>query len=260
MTIHALGGTAASPVRATMQLDVDERLDETIALRRCALQRSVFKGSAVSFPAEILRFDAVADWIRRHGIPVDVTCAEELDRVLQAGIAGSHVVMQCAGDAADPIHHAVIAGVRRFIVDCSEHIAVLEGSFAKKPHPVMLDASSFDRLAGDVVAAHTRLNLVGMHCRLGGVDVAGLPEIVVETMATMACFNRKHGVVLSRISVGDLDLTQIGGTPSGLRRVAEMIDDAVVEGCERFRCPRPALTLSPSLSALIPIASPPWRS
>ena len=50
MIIHALGGAAVSPVRATMRLTVDERLDETITLRRCALQRSVFKGSAVSFP------------------------------------------------------------------------------------------------------------------------------------------------------------------------------------------------------------------
>ena len=162
------------------------------------------------------------------------------------------MVMQCAGDAADPIHHAVIAGVRRFIVDSSEHIAVLEGHFAKKPHPVMVDASSFDRLGREVVAAHARLNLVGLHCRLGGVEVAGLPEIVVETMAKMACFNRKHGVVLSRMSLGDVDLTQIGGNPRGLRHVAEMIDEAVVQGCERFRCPRPALTLSPSRSTLIP--------
>ena len=251
MIIHELGGAAVSPVRATMRLTVDERLDETITLRRCALQRSVFKGSAVSFPAEVLRFDAVADWIRRHGFPVDVTCAEELDRVLRAGIAASHVVMQCAGGAADPVQHAVVAGVRRFIIDSSEHLAVLERSFAKRPHPVMVDASSFDRLAGEA-AAHSRLDLVGLHCRLGGVDVAGLPEIVVETMATMACFNRKHGVVLSRMSLGDVDLTQIGGNPRGLHRVAEMIDDAVVEGCERFRCPRPALTLSPCRSTLMP--------
>ena len=116
----------------------------------------------------------------------------------------------------------------------------------------MVDASSFDRLAGEVVAAHTRLNLVGLHCRLGDVDVAGLPEVVVETMATMACFNRKHGVFLSRMSLGDVDLTQLGGNPRGLHRVAEMIDEAVVEGCERFRCPRPALTLSPCRSTLIP--------
>ena len=149
MIIHALGGAAASPVPAAMRRTVDERLDGTIALRRCALQRSVFKGSAVSFPAEVLRFDAVADWIRRHGVTVDVTRAEELDRVLRAGIAASHVVMHCAGGGADPIQHAVVAGVRRFIVDSSEHLAVLEGSFAKKPHPVMVDASSFDRLAGE---------------------------------------------------------------------------------------------------------------
>ena len=123
----------------------------------------------------------------------------------------------------------------------------------------MVDASSFDRLAGDV-AAYARLNLVGLHRRLGGIDVSDLPEIVVETMASMACFNRKHGVVLSRISLGGVDLAQGGGNPRVLHRVAEMIDDAVVEGCERFRCPRPALSLSPSLSALISIASPPWGS
>ena len=252
MIIHALGGAAASPVPAAMRRTVDERLDGTIALRRCALQRSVFKGSTVSFPAEVLRFDTVTGWIRRHGVTVDVTRAEELDRVLRAGIAASHVVVHCAGGGADPIHHAVDAGVRRFIVDSSEHIAVLEATFAKKPHPVMVDASSFDRLAGDVVAAHARLNLVGVHCRLGGKDAAGLPDIVLETVATMACFNREHGVVLSRISLGDVDLTQIGGTPRGLRRVAEMIDEAVGEGCERFRCPRPALTLSPCRSTFTP--------
>ncbi len=251
MIIHLHGGMAASPVRVTTRLAVDERLDETIALRRCALQRSVFRGSAVSFPAEVLRFGAVADWIRRHGVAVDVTGEEELGRVLGSGIAGSHVVMHCAGGAAVPIHHAVDAGVRRFIVDSSEQLAVLAGSVAKRPHPVMVDASSFDRLAGEA-AAHAQLNLVGLHCRLGGIDVASLPGIVVETMAKMACFNRKHGVVLSRMSLGNVDLTQIGSNPRGLHRVADMIDEAVVEGCERFRCPRPALTLSPCRSTIVP--------
>ena len=135
MIVHAVGGTVVSPVHANMRLTVDERLDGTVALRRCALQCSVFKGSAVSFPAELLRFDAVADWIRRHGVTVDVTRTEELDRVLRAGVAASHVVMQSAGGGADPVHHAVVAGVGRFIVDSSEHIAVLKGSFARKPHP-----------------------------------------------------------------------------------------------------------------------------
>ncbi len=258
MIIHTRGGAAASPLRTAMRLTVDERLDETIALRRCALQRSVFRGSAISLPAEILRFVAVADWVKRHGIPVDVTCPEDLDQTLRSGIAGSQVIMHCAGGAADRIHHAA-AGVSRLIVDSSEQLTVLEGSFAKRPHPVMVEAASFDRLAGEV-AADARLNLVGLHRQLGGIELADLPEIVVESMAEMASFSRQHGVVLSRISLGDVDLAQIGGNPRVLRRIADMIDDAVVEGCERFRFPRPALTLSPSVSTLIPIASWPCRS
>jgi diaminopimelate decarboxylase len=36
-------------------------VDETVAIRRCALYRNAFKGTAVSYPAAFLGFDALTD-------------------------------------------------------------------------------------------------------------------------------------------------------------------------------------------------------
>jgi hypothetical protein len=73
-------------------------------------------------------------------------------------------------------------------------------------------------------------------------------------IAEMAGISRKFGGVLSRLSVGDVGLTDGEVDPRSLRRVAQTINEVVEEACIRFRYPRPALTVSPSPITLLPAA------
>jgi len=77
-------------------------VDETVALRRCALYRKAFKGIAVSYPAALLEFDALAAWIRRERVTVDVTNAGELDRAIADGkvILTAFIAREYAEEAA----------------------------------------------------------------------------------------------------------------------------------------------------------------
>src|SRR5712672_2576748 len=100
-------------------------VDETVALRRCALYRKAFKGIAISYPAELLNFDALATWIRRERVAVDVANAGALDRALAVGIDPMHIVMHPDGRAVAPIRSAVNAGAARFVVGASRQIAIL---------------------------------------------------------------------------------------------------------------------------------------
>jgi diaminopimelate decarboxylase len=99
-----------------------------------------------------------------------------------------------------------------------------------------------------------RVQFHGLHYRAGGADLTGLADIISAMIAEMAGITRKWGGVLSRLSVGGVDLTDGEIDPRGLRRVAQTINEVVEEACIRFRYPRPALTLSPTPITLLPAA------
>ena len=234
--------------RVADQAAPDTRLDEAIALRRCAVQRKAFRGTAVSYPAEVLRYGAVAKWITDHGLTVDVGSPGELDQTKAAGVEASRVVMHCHGKVSVPISRAALG---RFVVDSGEQVSCLADNPLARTARVVIDAASSDALAADVLS-HKRLNLAGLHCRLNHTDAAELPAIVVDLIARMAWISRKHAVVLSRLSLGDVDVTGCDGDIRSVRRIATSIDQAVEDGCIRFRFPRPGLTVSPRRSVLLP--------
>jgi diaminopimelate decarboxylase len=225
------------------------------------MYRNAFRGTAVAYPADALRLDAVAAWIRREGVTVDVTDVDRLDWAVLAGIGPSHIVMHGVDDASGSI--AVDYGVGRFIVDRVEQVAVLESRFGGGTRSVLVDATDgcIDELVS-AVTADRRLELVGLHCRADGVDLVELAQIIFEMIGEMARVGREHAVLLPRLSLGDLprlslgdiDVIDYGVEPRGMRRVAELIDEVVEEGCIRFRYPRPGLTLSPSRTTLLPAA------
>jgi diaminopimelate decarboxylase len=66
---------------------------------------------------------------------------------------------------------------------------------------------------------------------------------VDELFAQMVRISREHAVMLTRLSLGDVDLADFADPPA-LRRAADLIDGVVEDGCARFRYPRPALTVS----------------
>jgi len=227
-------------------------VDEAVALRRCSLYRDGFKGTAVGYPARLLRFDAVAAWIRRHGVTVDVTSAHDLDRATAAGIDPVHIVMH-SGDAAS-IRRGVNSGVPRFVVGSSLQIATLADS-ARRVQRVVVDATDHagGTLASEVLT-YPELELIGLHCNLEDSDDAIGAVQLRQIIAEMARIRHDKGVLLTRISLAGLDVGEPYIEPRILRRVGEAIGEVVGDACAAYRYPRPALSVSPSPITLLPAA------
>jgi hypothetical protein len=243
------GGAGHSVVDIGSRLVTDVRLDEAIALRRCAMYRTAFRGAAIGYPAEAIRRVAIAGWMRRQGVTVDVAGVDELDWAVVAGIRPSHIVMHRFDEASGPI--ALDYGVGRVIVDSAEQAAILCAS-ATRPQGILLDIT--DARMDDTAMMDRRLRFDGLHYRADGADIADLSEILFGMIAEMALMSRKWAAVMSRLSIDDVDLTDFDGDPRSLRRVAETIDEVVEEACIRFRYLRPALTISPRPAALLSAA------
>jgi hypothetical protein len=228
-------------------------VDETVALRRCALYRKAFKGIAVSYPAALLEFDALGAWIRRERVTVDVTSAGELDRAIAAGIDPTQIVMHPRGGAAAPIRGAVIAGAARFVVGSSQQAAILAASTEQQNQSVVIDVTdgSACGLASQVVV-HRGLDLIRLHCKLDDPDEV-IGAVKLQAMiAEMSWIRHEHSILLTRISVEGVHIAERCLAPRILRGVAEAVGEVIGDACARHRYPRPALTLSPSRVALLP--------
>ena len=245
MITHTIDGMLRPRVAVMRHTALDTRLDEAIALRRCALYRKAFRGMGVSYPADVLRFESLASWIRDHGVGVDVASRADVDLLRMAGVHASQVVMHCHGELSASSRRAAFA---RFVVDCAEQVAELADNPLDRTQRVVVAADSSDELAGEVLA-HRPLDLVGLHYRVGTVGLDELADRVSALIARMAWITRKHGVTLSRVSLGDVDLAGCDRDLRSVRRVAKVVDQAVEDGCIQCRYPRPALTVSPRLPA-----------
>ena len=260
MTAHSLDSLWSLPHDILARFELGTRLDakpltvidEIVALRRCAQYRKAFKDIAVGYPAELLEFDALAAWIRREQVTVDVANACELDRAIAAGIDAMHIVMHPQGRTAAPIRRAVNAAAARFVVDASSQIAILADS-ADRIQRVVVDAADHggETLATEVLT-RPGLELIGLHCRLDDPDDAIGAVKLRQMIGEMARIRRDHGVLLTRISLAGMNVGERCLELRILRRVAEAIGEVVGEACAHYRYPRPALTVSPSPADLLP--------
>jgi pyridoxal-dependent decarboxylase-like protein len=248
MIAQTIGGVIRPRVAVARDVESDSRLAEAVALRRCALYRKAFRGTAVTYPAEVLRLDAVANWIREQGVGIEVASIEDLDRVRLAGIDAARVVKHCHGEVSLA---ACRAAFGRFVVESGEQIAKLADNPLERPQRVLVDEKSADELAAEVLT-HQQLHLVGLHSRRGDVDEHELTQTVVGMIAKMACVGRRHAVLLTRLSLGNLDVSECDGDLRSLRRLAKVIEQAIEDGCIRYRYPRPAVTVSLPRSVLLP--------
>jgi diaminopimelate decarboxylase len=222
----------------------DPRLNEVIALRRCAQYRKAFRCAAVSYPADILGLQAPADWIRRHGVAVDVVDTDGFARALTAGILPQRIIMHRPATAG-----TAEAGAGRFVVDSRQQVDGL-ATTARQRRRVLVDITDQD--ADDLVAAvigGAGLDLIGVHRRLHGGESG---SAAVRAMVTaMRGFARRYNVIPARLSLGDIDAAEWGCRRDDLVAIAAAVDDAVEDGCVASRFPSPAVNIAPSRSALI---------
>ncbi|MCV7361276.1 type III PLP-dependent enzyme domain-containing protein [Mycolicibacterium neworleansense] len=224
-------------------------LDEAVVVRRCALWRSAFKGMSVSYPAELLAFDPAATWIRRHRVTVDVVTAAEFNLALASGIRPEQLVMHPRSAAA--MARAGLGQAARLVIDSDEQAAALARGARRLEH-VFVGAGDGMAAAVAEVLSQRQLDLVGLHCTADpSHDPIGLGALRA-TVADMARIRCGHSVLLRRISLAGLDGGLFGLQPWALRRVAEAFGEVLDEQCARYRLPRPALTVAPSVHALLP--------
>jgi diaminopimelate decarboxylase len=221
-------------------------VDETAVLDRCAQYRDGLKGAAVSFPAALLRFATVREWMRRHRVALHVTTDGELALAVVAGTEPGRIVIHPHEGLGQPTHRTVGA---RVVVSSSRQVARL-AAHAQQRRQVLVDATADDvsALASEVLA-HGRFDLVGLHCRLPPGDVVGALTLS-RAIGEMSWIRRRHDVLVAQISVANLDVGQRCERWI-LRRVAGAISEVIDDACARHRFPRPALTLAPSRGALL---------
>jgi hypothetical protein len=225
-------------------------VDETMLLGRCARYRDGFKGTAVSYPAALLRFTTTRDWILRHRVAVDVTTDGELAQAVVAGVEPGRIVIHPRETQGEPSRRAVTVEAGRFVVRTSRHVSRLAAHTQQGRQQVLLDttADAVGDLGSDVLA-HKELDLVGVHCRLQPGDVVGALTLS-RAIDEMAWIRRRYDVLVTQISLANLD---VGARCERwiLRRVIGAISEVIDDACARHRFPRPALTLAPSRDALL---------
>ena len=239
-------------VPRTIAQPLDPRLDVTIALRRCATYRKALRAGAISYPAGILWMEPVSNWVKRHGVSVDVTTADELEVAVAEGISPPRLVMHCVDATARPIRLAVNAGVGRFVVHSGQQIGLL-ASCAQRPQRLLIDVTNHtaDALAAEIMARQ-RLDLIGLHSGLGDADRETAGDRVQEMIAQMSWIRGKHGVILTRVSLAEFQAAEAGCDRSLLRGISDDLDEAIDDACARYRYPRPALVVAMRRSALSP--------
>ena len=209
---------------------------------RLVLYRRAFRSAAIVCPVEVVRRPGMAAAVRAHGHGVQASSLAELDAAIALGVPAARIVLQDDGTTAAPIRRGVDFGVGRIVLACAEQVKVLAGCAA--PGQRVLSEVGTD--AADAVIACRRLDLVGLHARLA--SAAGVPDYVdavARLVAEMAWIRRRHGAVLTRISLTGGHLLSDAVPWGDLHALDAALEDAFDDACARFRFPRPALVLTP---------------
>ncbi len=149
-------------------------------------------------------------------------------------------MFHCANATGRTVNDAITLGIGKFILD-SPSAAAMVGACADQPQNVLVDVTDGEAAKTITTAlGEENLTLIGLHSEGGDPELAVMR--MFENMADVRC---RRGLLLTRIGVA-----LHGGLSTSPETQARLINDAVEEGCERFRLPRPALTVFPDWIAL----------
>lgn len=190
-------------------------------------------------PATVLSDPSVAAWVRAHGVTVYAGDGDELDLTGRCGVRPAQVVLRCGG-TAEPIVGALDLGVNRFVVTSERHIDVL---MACAHHDTYVHVDD----ECPTVVGRGCLDVIGLHCEVrasGPPDWGAAAERLLGRIAQL----RTDGSALTRISLtGGPMAVWMQGDKAELKAIAAAVDDAIDEGCARWRLPRPSVTFAPSM-------------
>ncbi|WP_324928364.1 LysA protein [Mycobacterium sp.] len=226
-------------------------------LRRYDLLRKSFPMTELALPARTLRDHRLARWARQQRAAIDVHTSEELAIAIANGITPSRMVVHADVLCDAELRRAVNLGVGRVIVGSIAQIEFVaacvdrrtQGLLVRMTDPSAPDApASFgfpfatrdaDQAVG-VVLDHRHLELHGLHVKVGMDEHASIscPAAIGNMVGEMAHLRCRHGLVLTRLGL------DCGDWGMELRQLLVGIDEAVDDGCEVMRYPRPRVLVS----------------
>ncbi|QBJ95101.1 diaminopimelate decarboxylase [Rhodococcus sp. ABRD24] len=249
-------------------------LDEADVRHRCRTYRAAFPEAEIAYAGKALLIRAVADWITREGLSLDVCSAGELAIALSAGVDPRRIILHGNAKSATELRTAVDAGVGRIVVDSLTEIRLL-ASVAPRRQKVMIRVTPGIDIHGHhavttgvddqkfgfplshnqtgeaarLVLEQPNLQLVGLHCHLGSqiADVECFRSAIARLVGQMAYIRSDHGVILTTLDIGGGHAVPYrpGDPQTDPAELAALVDDALDEACARNRFPRPQIVLEP---------------
>ena len=237
-------------------------------IRRYALYRKAFADIEITCPAMVLRDTALARWVRKHALAVDVRTSGELAIAVANGIHSGRIVVH--GDSlCDPeLRCAANVGVGRVILDSASQVDFLALCSEKRAHGVLIRTtdpglrSSWEVIESSgsaplgaspapstdhaiaAVLGHRRLSLLGLDARIGlheGAFVSCMAAIG-HLISEMARVRVQHAIVLRQLGL-HIDLP-LKDSDIVLRSLADRISATLDDACATMRFPRPRVLLS----------------
>jgi len=267
-----IGGVVATDIAAEFGTPTYV-LDEEDFRARIRDYRAALPGVDLIYASKALLSAAVAGWAAAEGTGVGVCSAGELSTALAGGVPPSQIILDGNAKTAGELHDAAAAGVGRIVIDSPSEIALLASREVRRRQSVLIrvipdiDAGrisgagvldqtfGFSLAGGEAAGAvkrvvdQPRLDLVGLHCRLGSqLSDAGLyGEVIRQMLAVLAEVRDRHQIVLSELNLGGGHaVPYISGDPElSLAELAAVIDAALEGACAQYGYPRPRIVIEP---------------
>jgi diaminopimelate decarboxylase len=239
---HATPWAVARPVRT----------DRAATQRRWLRYHKELPMAEIAYPAEALRIDAIASLVRESHSAVDAYSGRDLGSAIAAGVSPSRMIMHGDTCAEAELCRAVDLRVGTLVVSSLEQAELIASCVEEgRQQNVLIRMSNGEvglPLAGGsveamvgAVLADDRLRLLGLDSCVDGAHGCG--EVIDQLIGQMAGVHRHHGVVLTRLGLSVAK--DVGARPDPVKVVAATVEDALDEGCARFRFPRPLVVYSP---------------
>ncbi|MCV7065099.1 LysA protein [Mycolicibacterium farcinogenes] len=230
----------------------------------------MFRSSEVPVPAAVLGDHIVARWARDHRVSVEVRSAADIATVVAASIPLSRVTVFADALSESELRAATALGFGHIVAGTVQDVEVLRSVVVQQQDVIirMCDTSAkmravagagacgfrFDSFESDAamgaVIGHDRLNLVGLHCEVGGGgdDFVSYPAAIGQMIAEMTQVRRNHGVLLTRLGLGSGRVISDHVWTAELRRLATDIELSLDDACGTLRFPRPLVVLSTAVA------------
>ena len=237
-------------------------------IRRYTLYRDAFADSEIACPAMALRDTALARWVRKHALAVDVRTSGELAIAVANGIHPGRIVVHGDGLCDPELRCAANVGAGRVILDSASQVDFLALCSEKRAHGVLIRTtdpglrSTWEVMGSDgsapldaspapatdhaitAVLEHRRLSLLGLDARIGlsGGAFVSCAAAIGHLISEMARVREQHSIVLGRLGL-HVD-SSLNDSDIALRSLADRISATLDDACTTMSFPLPQVLLS----------------